>query len=84
MRQSDPRSRERLDARDTRKTWVERYLGDGWTELEPGIYRHDAPAAPEEAGETPGRFTEAQYGENTEHGSPHPRRDDSERSESRR
>ena len=24
-------------------SWVERYLGDGWTEVEPGIYRFTPP-----------------------------------------
>jgi hypothetical protein len=30
------------DARDDRATWFAKQLGDGWTEVEPGIYRFDA------------------------------------------
>jgi hypothetical protein len=37
----EPRSTEEAQARarEEHKTWVERYLGEGWQEVEPGIYR---------------------------------------------
>jgi hypothetical protein len=84
MGQPDPRSREGLDGRETRKTWVERYLGEGWTELEPGIYRHDAQTEQSDSGDVTTRFGKRQYGESNVHGAPHPRRDDSEHTEGRR
>jgi hypothetical protein len=84
MRPPDPRPREGVDGRETPKTWVERYLGDGWTELEPGIYRHDAQTEQSDPGDETTRFGERQYGESSVHGPPHPRRDDSERTEGRR
>lgn len=84
MGQTDPRSREALDARETRKTWVERYLGEGWTELEPGIYRYDANGGGADPPDAPGRFDERHYGESGMRGSPDPRRNDSERADSRR
>ena len=45
----EPRSSGESGAHEERQTWVERYLGDGWQEVEPGIYRFvgqsDPPAA---------------------------------------
>ncbi len=35
----DSRSTEEARAREEHKTWVERYLGEGWQEVEPGIYQ---------------------------------------------
>jgi hypothetical protein len=35
-----------------RKTWVEQYLGDGWVEDEPGIYRFVAKEGQTAATET--------------------------------
>jgi hypothetical protein len=43
----DSRSTEEARAREEHKTWVERYLGEGWQEVEPGIYQpvgHGEPA----------------------------------------
>ena len=51
----EPRSTEEAQAREEHKTWVERYLGEGWQEVELGIYRfvgHDQPAAGEPPPET--------------------------------
>ncbi len=51
----EPRSTEEARAREEHKTWVERYLGEGWQEVELGIYRfvgHDQPAAAEPPPET--------------------------------
>jgi len=46
--------------RTARESWVERYLGDGWTEVEPGIYRFTPPGdsaapdtSPSQPAETP-------------------------------
>lgn len=40
------RSPDDVRAREQRQTWVERYLGDGWQEVEPGIYRFVGPTQP--------------------------------------
>ena len=42
----EPRSTDEDRAREEHKTWVERYLGEGWHEVEPGIYRFVGNAEP--------------------------------------
>ena len=37
------RSHDEPAAAPPHDSWVERYLGDGWTEVEPGIYRFTPP-----------------------------------------
>ena len=37
----ESREDERGDPPETRGTWFARQLGEGWTEVEPGIYRFD-------------------------------------------
>ena len=39
MQESGGSVRGNLGASNEHQTWVERQLGDGWTEVEPGIYR---------------------------------------------
>lgn len=39
MQESGGSLRGNLGTANEHQTWVERQLGDGWTEVEPGIYR---------------------------------------------
>lgn len=41
--------RDERDAPGGRGTWFAQQLGDGWTEVEPGIYRFDPSAKEEDA-----------------------------------
>jgi hypothetical protein len=41
MEDTGERGRDKPDALDERGTWFAQQLGEGWTEVEPGIYRFD-------------------------------------------